>query len=152
VLMSELVERHQDLGGEGGHLLLEALLKTGPIIHRGLYTYSATAGRRGTTLTKAIRKSARGARDSTTVGVPTGGYRSKSQCLIDRFEGYARMLKSGIATAESRDDMESLANNLDDLAGEIRGWSAPSDVEAPSYISTMSPRCRAGRFGRRPQQ
>ena len=129
--MSELIERHEASGAAGRYFktLARALMKTGPVFHRGRsWTGRVQYGRH--ILEKTI-KLRRGARDSAGVEVPWGMLpepdgdgedRPIDSILIERLKGYVAALESGGTTSENPEDMEALVDNLEDLADEIRQW------------------------------
>jgi hypothetical protein len=45
------------------------------------------------------------------------------RALVEKFRGYAEALQSGLCTSGRQRDMEALANNLEELAAEIRKWA-----------------------------
>jgi hypothetical protein len=127
MLMSELIEEHDAETGRLVKTLARALTKTGPVLHEG-YCYSGRVKGHKHVLKKDIKRT-RGAKISAKVEVPwgllpellVGGLdRPLDAILIGRFKGYAQALESGAATSERTEDLETLVDNLESLADDLR--------------------------------
>jgi hypothetical protein len=139
MFMSELIERYEaeKKGGLYWNPLARALVKTGPLIHRNWY-YSAKKRYGRYELTASLLKRPRKAGDAVAVevpwgmlpGVPGAGHDTDAvnSALIDRLRSFSHDLESGVVTAGNPEDAESLADNLEALADEIRHWTFSNDL------------------------